>query len=169
MRTVALLSAAHLGPEVIVHLGQGLSLGVRTAAARVVSGWRREVALPRRVVAVHPEEGGDARRFRGLVAYGELGEWETGRPVILEIAYMSQEVLFYDGIHMLCLAVRFGVERGGQAVVGPEPVTEPLPECGDKLGPVIRDDGLGQAVEVEDVLDEQVCQAGCVDSLTASP
>ena len=139
-----------------------------TAAARVVSGWQREVTLPRRVLAVHPEEERDARHFRGLVVCGELSEWEPGRSVILEIADMSPEVLFHEGIHTLGLAVRFGVERGVQAAVDPEPVTEPLPECGGELGPAIRDDGLGQAVEAEDVLDEQVCQVGCVDSRTAS-
>lgn len=80
---------------------------------------------------------------------------------------MGPKVLFHDGIHTLSLAVGFGVERGTQAAVDPKPAAQPFPEGDGKLRAAIRGGGLGQTVGAGGVLEEQVCQIGCVGQRVA--
>jgi len=56
VRGLPILCAAHLGPEVVMDAGERLGHDVGPLVVTVAVDWRREVALPGRVEAVHAEK-----------------------------------------------------------------------------------------------------------------
>ena len=73
------------------------------------------------------------------------------------------EVVFEDGVDAFGLTVGLRMVRRGKLEVGAESGLERLPEGGDEYGASVRDDGLGRAVEAEDVVDEEGGESGSVE------
>lgn len=149
------LGTSDFGTEVVEDGGHGgLDLfGIksgRVGRVRKVGGCHTGVA------SVVGEEGGHAGGLRGGVVAGELGEGKERLPVVLLVTDKRPEVLFHDGVHAFGLAISLWVEGGRESAVHDKTLAEGEPELSGELGASVGDDGVGQAVEAEDVLDEQI-------------
>jgi hypothetical protein len=75
------------------------------------------------------------------------------------VADVRAQVVLHYSVDALGLAVGLRVEGGGEATIDAQTITNLFPELGCELRSSVQDDGQGQPMQPEDVLDEQIGEA----------
>ena len=109
---------------------------------------------------VGEERGEGGSRMSGVVV-AEFRQGEEAGPVGLLIVAVDAEVLFQDRIEPLRLAIRLGMESGGPICVDSQKDKKSAPEVGCEDRIAIADDVRWEAMNADDVLDEQSRHVGC--------
>ena len=85
---------------------------------------------------------------------GEFRHGEEARLVGLLAVAVDSQVLLEDGVELLCLAICLGIEGGRPVYSDSEKFDESSPKVGGEDQVSLADQGLWQAMNPDDVLDE---------------
>ena len=89
------------------------------------------------------------------VVVGEFRHWEEAGPVGLLVIAVDSQVLLEDGVEPFCLAICLGMEGGRSVGSDAQKFEESSPEVGGEDRVSVADQGFGEAMNPDDVLDEE--------------
>ena len=89
------------------------------------------------------------------VVVGEFRHGEEAGPVGLLVVALDLQVLLEDGVEPFCLAICLGMEGGRPVGSDSQKFDESSPEVGGEDRVSVADQGFGQAMKPDDVLDEE--------------
>ena len=89
------------------------------------------------------------------VVVGEFRHGEEAGRVGLPVVAVDSQELLEDGVEPFCLAIRLGMEGGRLVGSDSQKLEEPSPELGGEDWVFVADQGFWQAMNFDDVLDEE--------------
>ena len=132
--------------------GKVFCCGSRMIAIR----WELDFGKETRVKTVICEEGRHLGGFLGGAIVGKFRKRKQVEPVILLIVAKDTEVGLKGLIHSFCLTVSLWMKGSGFARVNLENGGEGGPEVGGKNRTAVRNNGIREAVELDNIGDEQL-------------
>jgi len=127
--------------------------------------WDLELGDEARVVTVVCEERRHLCGFLGSIVVREFRKREQVEPVVLIVVAGDTEVGFERLIHPLCLTVGLWMKGGRFAGIKLEDGGEGGPEKGGKNGSTVGNNRIREAVESDDVRNEEFSKFRSVSSL----